>query len=138
MSSFSPRFSGVYHVRIDSKRRIKLPSKYLREDIILKDEFSIFADPTKPAIVVYDSDHLPIREGSDINLELAAAFISAASLDNTGRILLPKPLANIAKLRESGDAVIAGAGDYFEIWVPRLWNKEVKRRIDLFDEPHQD
>ena len=45
------------------------------------------------------------------------------SLDSAGRILLPSFLKDYAKL--GLDAVIVGAGEYFEIWDPDAWKKEL-------------
>ena len=43
--------------------------------------------------------------------------------DKVGRILLPQNLRQVISLEN--EAIIAGQGDYFEIWTPDLWNEQV-------------
>jgi MraZ protein len=43
-------------------------------------------------------------------------------VDKVGRILVPQYLRDMAQLK--GDAVLTGAGAYFEIWSPENWEKQ--------------
>lgn len=49
-------------------------------------------------------------------------------LDSAGRILLPPFLREYAKL--DGEAVVVGAGEYFEIWNTEAWAKELQSVMD--------
>ena len=53
---------------------------------------------------------------------------SDVALDSTGRILLPPFLREYAQL--DGDAVLVGAGEYFEIWDLETWQAELTRVVD--------
>jgi DNA-binding transcriptional regulator/RsmH inhibitor MraZ len=43
-------------------------------------------------------------------------------VDKVGRVLVPGNLRQFAGLE--GDAVIAGQGEYFEVWTPAEWDKQ--------------
>ena len=44
-------------------------------------------------------------------------------LDKVGRILVPQNLRQFAGF--DGEAIVAGQGEYFEIWTPSEWNKQM-------------
>jgi len=43
-------------------------------------------------------------------------------IDKIGRILIPQNLRSILTL--DGETVLAGQGEYFEVWTPVEWNKQ--------------
>jgi MraZ protein len=43
-------------------------------------------------------------------------------VDRVGRILIPQFLREAAGL--DGEAILVGAGDYFEIWSPDAWEEQ--------------
>jgi MraZ protein len=45
-------------------------------------------------------------------------------LDKVGRILVPQNLRQFAGF--DGEAIVAGQGEYFEVWTPAEWNKQWK------------
>jgi MraZ protein len=49
-------------------------------------------------------------------------------VDKAGRILIPLFLREAAGL--DGEAILIGAGDYFEIWAPRFWEEQSVRLQD--------
>jgi MraZ protein len=58
-------------------------------------------------------------------ISLSRLFFSYAQqleTDRVGRILIPQFLRLKAGLETN--AVVAGVGDYFEIWEPSLWSKQ--------------
>ncbi|MFQ5941998.1 MAG: division/cell wall cluster transcriptional repressor MraZ [Anaerolineales bacterium] len=50
------------------------------------------------------------------------------SLDSSGRILLPDFLRDYAGI--DGEAVILGAGEYFEIWEAKRWDRQEQSVTD--------
>ncbi len=44
-------------------------------------------------------------------------------LDKVGRILVPHNLRQFAGF--DGEAIVAGQGEYFEVWTPVEWNKQM-------------
>jgi MraZ protein len=58
--------------------------------------------------------------------ELSRVLFSRAERvepDGSGRILIPQFLRERVNL--DGEALVVGAGNYFEIWSPDLWNKQI-------------
>ena len=59
-------------------------------------------------------------------LILSTAF--AVEVDKVGRIVVPSLLRQAAALE--GDAIVAGQGDYFEVWTPAEWEKQMNQIND--------
>ncbi len=49
-------------------------------------------------------------------------------VDKVGRVLVPQNLRQFAGL--NGDAIVAGQGDYFEVWTPAAWEEQMKQIQD--------
>jgi MraZ protein len=49
-------------------------------------------------------------------------------VDKAGRILIPEFLRQLAGLKE--EAIVVGAGEFFEIWSPELWQEQVAKLQD--------
>jgi MraZ protein len=54
-----------------------------------------------------------------------------AELDKSGRLLIPQFLREGSQL--DGEAVLVGAGSYFEIWLPDLWDRQRERLMNAQD-----
>jgi MraZ protein len=52
-----------------------------------------------------------------------------AEVDKVGRILLPQNLRHGLAL--DGEAIVAGQGDYFEVWNPADWNQQMDQLQDI-------
>jgi len=59
-------------------------------------------------------------------LILASAY--QVEVDKAGRILLPQSLRQFLAL--NGEAMVAGQGEYFEIWTPAEWGRQVQTLQD--------
>ena len=59
---------------------------------------------------------------------LLFATADRVEMDNSGRVRIPQFLREVAGL--DGDAVIVGAGDYFEIWSPQAWQPKAAELQD--------
>jgi len=44
--------------------------------------------------------------------------------DKVGRILVPQNLRAFLGI-ENGELIVAGQGEYFEVWTPTLWNEQM-------------
>ena len=67
-----------------------------------------------------------------VTRELARMLFSTAERaepDKNGRILVPQFLRQSAQL--DGEAVLAGVGNYFEIWSTAGWEQQVTRMQDV-------
>ena len=49
--------------------------------------------------------------------------------DKVGRILIPQNLRQVIAL--DGEAIVAGQGEYFEVWAPAAWNEQMAQLQDL-------
>ncbi len=50
-------------------------------------------------------------------------------VDKVGHILVPQNLREFVGL--NGEAIVAGQGDYFEVWTPAAWNDQMKQIQDI-------
>ena len=57
---------------------------------------------------------------------LATAF--QVEIDKVGRVLVPQSLREFAGL--NGEAIVAGQGEYFEVWSPAEWEKQLQQMQD--------
>ena len=134
---------GEYEHALDDKNRVTLPAKFRQA----------FADGVfvargiDPCLLVYPPDGWnrlvaeqleglnPFsREARQMSRYLFAGA-TEAELDKQGRIMLPAPLVEHAKLRR--DVVVAGVRDHLELWEPGAWRKmleEVERSAERVGE----
>jgi MraZ protein len=50
--------------------------------------------------------------------------------DKVGRILMPQNLRAFLGI-ENGELVVAGQGEYFEVWTPALWSEQMAQLQDV-------
>jgi MraZ protein len=60
-------------------------------------------------------------------LILSSAY--PVEMDKVGRILVPQHLREAIALES--EAVVAGQGEYFEVWTPDAWNDQMAQLQDL-------
>lgn len=135
-------FRGINAINIDGKGRIAVPTRY-RDALLAEDAGSLVVtiDTEETCLLLY-----PVKEWQviEINLQRLPSFNAQArriqrllighatdiELDTNGRLLLPLPLREHAKLDKR--AVLIGQGNKFEIWDEELWQS--KRSQWLADE----
>jgi len=49
--------------------------------------------------------------------------------DKVGRILVPQNLRQVITLES--EAIVAGQGEYFEVWTPAAWNDQLAQLQDI-------
>lgn len=114
-------FMGEYHHNIDDKSRIVLPSK-LREELGMR---FVVTRGLEGCLFVYSSDEwnrlvdklkkLPFtKKDARAFLRFFLSGATECTFDKQGRIALPVPLVNYAKLKK--ECVIIGVNDRLEIW----------------------
>ena len=117
---------GEFHHTIDEKGRIIIPSK-LRDN--LKDNF-IITRGLDGCLFIYPHDEWNnvINKYKDLpntieKRQFMRIFLSGASTceyDRQGRINIPKPLIDYAKLEK--DCIIIGVDDRLELWSKQIWD----------------
>jgi len=125
-------FLGEYTPALDDRGRVTLPRK-IRQEIDEKE--LVLAKGFDPCIFGFDkgswereaAKHLeaPVTDvkARDLRRYLFAGA-QKVEVDKLGRILLPAQLKEYASV--SGDVVVIGAGDHFEIWDKSNWEQYEK------------
>jgi len=119
-------FLGRYEHAIDDKGRITIPVRY--REALANGAFVCQGFDRNLMVMTADSFQQISDRVNEISLtdpvarQLKRLIFSSAErveFDRAGRMLLPSFLREAAQLEDS--VVIAGVGDYFEIWSPKLW-----------------
>lgn len=126
-------FLGTYQTTFSGKRRVILPKKFRVELKNIKEV--VLTRGLDQCIWGFDTKdwekqarlqlEIPITERKGIDLRrfvFSGAEIS--ELDSQGRFVIPLVLLTHAKVKEK--VLIVGAGDHFEIWNPKDWQKTLK------------
>jgi len=140
-SSKSTFYLAEYEFGVDEKRRLQVPAKWRPEDGGEGCEFYLLRwqpTPKKPVCLLVLppaafqklNDKVSALSFSDPNAEALRRSLTRASdvvtLDNAGRMCLPKGLADAAGIRKK--AVLVGMLDRFQIWSPEHY--EIVRAED--------
>ncbi len=123
---------GEYEHALDDKNRLTLPAKF-REAFA----HGVFvAKGIDPCLLVYPpgqwerfvGDALAALSPFSREARQMSRFMFAgatdAELDRQGRIMIPQPLAEHAKLGR--EVVVAGVRDHLEIWDRAAWREQLK------------
>jgi MraZ protein len=128
-------FLGQYQHSVDDKGRLMIPARFresLAEGAFITQGFD------KCLMVMTDAYFKQVYERINaMNLtdpvarQLRRLLLSNAypvEVDKVGRILLPANLRTFAALES--EAIVAGQGDYFEVWTPAEWEKQMNQISD--------
>lgn len=129
-------FLGQYEHTIDEKGRITIPSEY-REELGESVHLTLGLDGNLQAFPSDLFNQIYLKVGGinylDINSrKLRRLLFSNAKgleFDGAGRILIPAFLRKLAELKDI--AIIAGNGDYFELWSPEKWQEQERSLNDI-------
>jgi MraZ protein len=122
-------FLGQYRHAIDDKGRLMVPARYrplLEQGAYVTQGFDHNLIVLRPKVFESMSHNVRQLSVTDPKMrEYSRQFHANAEfveLDKTGRILLPQFLRGENSL--DGEAVLVGAGSYFEVWLPSLWDQQ--------------
>jgi MraZ protein len=128
-------FVGTYRHAVDDKKRVAIPAKW-RAAASGASEFCVLPDPNNCLVVVSQStlekmlekaNEMPMY-GADKQRGGLRALASQAHLtavDGQGRINITEELLKRAGI--TGEAVLVGAFNRFEIWSPKRWEAEASQ-----------
>jgi len=129
-------FLGRYQHNLDDKGRLMIPARY--RDLLEGGAF-ITQGFDKCLMVMTEAYFKQVYERIEaMNLAdptarlLRRLILSNAypvEADKIGRILMPQPLRAFLGI-ENGELVVAGQGDYFEVWTPALWEEQMAQLQD--------
>lgn len=124
-------FLGQFQHNLDDKGRLMIPARF-RE--LLEGGAYITQGFDKCLMVMNETYFKQVYERIEsMNLAdptarlLRRLILSNAypiEVDKVGRILMPQNLRAFLGI-ESGELIVAGQGEYFEVWTPALWNEQM-------------
>ncbi|SDM04133.1 division/cell wall cluster transcriptional repressor MraZ [Bacillus sp. OK048] len=132
-------FMGEYHHSIDNKGRMIVPSKF-RDDL---GEMFIITRGLDQCLFGYPLSEWALIEeklkGLPLTKKDARAFTrfffsgaTESELDKQGRINIPAPLLQYAKLEK--ECVVLGVSNRVEIWSKQIWEDYFAQSEDSFAE----
>jgi MraZ protein len=123
-------FLGQFQHNLDEKGRLMIPAPFRQE---LENGAFITQGFDRCLMVMTEAYFTQVYERiNSMNLADPAArmlrrlILSNAyqvELDKVGRILVPLNLRQFGGF--NGEAIVAGQGEYFEVWTPAEWNKQM-------------
>jgi MraZ protein len=129
-------FLGQFQHNLDDKGRLMIPARF-RE--LLEGGAYITQGFDKCLMVMTEAYFKQVYERIEaMNLAdptarmLRRLILSNAypvEADKIGRILMPQNLRAFLGI-ENGELIVAGQGEYFEIWTPALWGEQMAQLQD--------
>ena len=129
-------FLGHFQHNLDDKGRLMIPARF-RE--LLEGGAFITQGFDKCLMVMTESYFKQVYERIEsMNLAdptarlLRRLILSNAypvEADKVGRILMPQNLRTFLGI-ENGELIVAGQGEYFEVWTPALWSEQMAQLQD--------
>ena len=129
-------FLGQFQHNLDDKGRLMIPARF--RELLAAGAF-ITQGFDKCLMVMTDVyfkqvyDRINAMNLADPTARLLRRLILSNAypieVDKVGRILLPGNLRQVIAL--NGEAIVAGQGDYFEVWNPADWNLQMDQLQDI-------
>ena len=130
-------FLGHFQHNLDDKGRLMIPARF-RE--LLEGGAFITQGFDKCLMVMTESYFKQVYERIEaMNLAdptarlLRRLILSNAypvEVDKVGRILMPQNLRTFLGI-ENGELIVAGQGEYFEVWTHALWSEQMTQLQDV-------
>ena len=129
-------FLGRYRHNLDNKDRLTIPARFrefLADDLFFVQGFDrnvmAMSTPTFEKI----TSRLADMSITDLDVRLLSRRILGSAtletIDKNGRVTLPDFLLEEVGLGR--ELVLVGQGEYFEIWSPEEWTKQIAAQLDL-------
>ena len=129
-------FLGQYEHNLDEKGRLMIPARY--RELLAAGAF-ITQGFDKCLMVMTDVyfgqvyDRINAMNLADPTTRLLRRLILSnaypVEVDKVGRILIPQNLRHVIEL--DGEAIVAGQGEYFEVWNPVDWDAQINQLQDV-------
>jgi len=129
-------FLGQFQHNLDEKGRLMIPARYrelLAAGAFITQGFDRCLMVMTDAYFVQVYDRINSMNLADPTARLLRRLILSnaysVEVDKVGRILVPGNLRQVIAL--NGEAIVAGQGDYFEVWNPEDWNAQMNQLQDI-------
>ena len=129
-------FLGQFQHNLDDKGRLMIPARF--RELLAAGAF-ITQGFDKCLMVMTDVyfkevyDRISAMNLADPMARLLRRLILSnaypVEADKVGRILIPQNLRQVITLE--GEAIVAGQGEYFEVWTPAAWDEQMAQLQDL-------
>jgi len=129
-------FLGQFQHNLDDKGRLMIPARF--RELLAAGAF-ITQGFDKCLMVMTDVyfkqvyDRISAMNLADPMARLLRRLILSnaypVEADKVGRILIPQNLRQVITLES--EAIVAGQGEYFEVWTPSAWNEEMAQLQDI-------
>jgi MraZ protein len=129
-------FLGQFQHSLDEKGRLMIPARY--RELLAAGAF-ITQGFDKCLMVMTDVyfgqvyERINAMNLADPTARLLRRLILSnaypVEVDKVGRILVPQNLRQVIALES--EAIVAGQGEYFEVWTPAAWNEQVSQLQDI-------
>ena len=129
-------FLGQFQHNLDEKGRLMIPARY--RELLAAGAF-ITQGFDRCLMVMTDTyfaqvyDRINSMNLADPTARLLRRLILSnaysVDVDKVGRILVPGNLRQAIAL--NGEAIVAGQGDYFEVWNPADWDAQMNQLQDI-------
>ncbi|HEX2995113.1 MAG TPA: division/cell wall cluster transcriptional repressor MraZ [Anaerolineales bacterium] len=129
-------FLGQFQHNLDEKGRLMIPARY--RELLAAGAF-ITQGFDKCLMVMTENyfqqvyDRINGMNLADPTARLLRRLILSnaypVEVDKVGRILVPQNLRQVIALES--EAIVAGQGDYFEVWAPAAWNEQMNQLQDI-------
>ena len=129
-------FLGQFQHNLDEKGRLMIPARY--RELLAAGAF--ITQGFDKCLMVMTDVHFDEVYGrinamnlADPNARLLRRLILSnaysVEIDRVGRILIPGNLRQVIAL--NGEAIVAGQGEYFEVWNPADWYQQMDQLQDV-------
>jgi MraZ protein len=129
-------FLGQFQHNLDEKGRLMIPARYrelLAAGAFITQGFDRCLMVMTDAYFAQVYDRINSMNLADPTARLLRRLILSnaypVEVDRVGRILVPGNLRQVIAL--DGEAIVAGQGDYFEVWNPVDWNQQMDQLQDI-------
>jgi MraZ protein len=132
-------FRGVQHINMDAKGRLAMPARQ-REPLLSEcgGQVVVTIDTQSECLAIYplpeweriekDIQGLPALNPAVKRFQrLMLGYATDLELDGNGRMLLPQPLREYARLDKK--LVLVGQGNKLEVWSEPLWLAEREQAL---------
>lgn len=135
------RLSGQHDCTLDDKGRLSVPAEF-RGILGLTDgsDVKVSRHIVLPCAVIYRPDafdalldhaeRTDTREGRMI-IRVVGGAARTMSLDKTGRLSIPGPFRDHARL--DGSVYVVGMDQHLQVWNPKTWNEHWDKKANEMD-----
>ncbi|MBN2117902.1 MAG: division/cell wall cluster transcriptional repressor MraZ [Anaerolineales bacterium] len=129
-------FLGQFQHNLDDKGRLMIPARYrelLAAGAFITQGFDKCLMVMTEVYFKQVYDRINAMNLADPTARLLRRLILSnaypVEVDKVGRILVPQNLRQVIAL--ASEAIVAGQGEYFEVWTPAEWNEQMAQLQDI-------